>query len=175
MIPDGSGYLHAMTMEDISDMQHSYNVNSTALIDRMIDHATNTLSNKAKPFNCTETVGEQEIFVATQEEIDAMVSNIPTPKAKQNKLIPMVLLLMQTINGITTNRPLVALLDTRSSHCLFNKAAQPFGAPLIQTDPIQTTTTQGTYQCNEAVLMSNLLLPEFVNGRKNYKRYCSSL
>ena len=69
-------------------------------------------------------------------------------------------------NGILTNRPLVALCDSESSHCLFNKAALPYRAPLIKTDPIQTTTTQGTYQCNEAVLMSNLLLPEFVNGRK---------
>ena len=125
---------------------------------------------KPNLFNRTEVVGEQEIFVATQEEIDAMVSNIPTPKVKQNKLIPMVLLLMQTINAITTNRLLVALLDTGSLHCLFNKAALPYGAPLIKTNPIQTTTTQGTYQCNEAVLMSNLLLPEFVNGRKITKQ-----
>ena len=84
MMPDGSGYLQAMTMDDISNMQHSYSVNSTALIDWMINRATNTLSNKAKPFNRIETVREQEIFVVTQAEIDAMVLNIPTPKAKQN-------------------------------------------------------------------------------------------
>ena len=65
MMPDGSGYLHAMTMDDISDMQHSYNVSSTSLINWMIDQATNILSDKAKPFNRTETVGEQEIFVVT--------------------------------------------------------------------------------------------------------------
>ena len=50
-MPDGNGYLYAMTMDDISDMQHSYNVSSTSLIDQMIDWATNILSDKAKPFN----------------------------------------------------------------------------------------------------------------------------
>ena len=141
-MPDSSTYLHAMTMDDISDMQHSYNVSSTSLIDQMIDQAINSLSNHAKAFNKTELVGGQEVFIATQLEIDAMASNIPTPKTKHNnKLIPMVLLMMQTINGIMTNRPLVVLLDLGSLHCLFNKAVLSYGAPLIKTDPIQTTTT----------------------------------
>ena len=77
----------------------------------------------------------------------------------------MVPLLMH-VNRIITNRRLVALCDSGSLNYLFNKTALPFGVPLIKTQPIQTTTTQGTYQCNEAVLMSNLTLPEFVNRRK---------
>ena len=110
-----------------------------------------------------------EQFIATQlRKIDAMVSNIPTPKSKHNKdnLIPMVLLLMQAINGTITNRPLVALCDSGSSHCMFNKRALPFGATTFKTQKIKTTTTQGTYDCDEAVVLSNLSLPEFVNGRK---------
>ena len=95
-----------------------------------------------------------------------MVSNIPTPKAKQSNLIPMVLLLMQSINGTITNRPLVALCDSGSSHCMFNKRALPFGATTFKTQKIKTTTTQGTYDCDEAVVLSNLSLPEFVNGWK---------
>ena len=78
----------------------------------------------------------------------------------------MVLSLMHTINGIITNRPLVALCDSGSSHGMFNKRALPFGATTFKTQKIKTTTTQGTYDCDKAVVLSNLSLPEFVNGRK---------
>ena len=77
-----------------------------------------------------------------------------------------VLLLMHIINGIITNRSLVALCDSGSSHCMFNKRALPFGTTTFKTPSIRTTTTQGTYNCNEAVVLSNLSLPEFVNGQK---------
>ena len=88
----------SMTMNEIADEQHCYS-NQSYLLDQMIDKAAATLVANAKPF-------EKEIdnFIATQSEIDAMVSNIPTPKAKHNKnLIPILLLLMHTINGIITN------------------------------------------------------------------------
>ena len=49
---------------------------------------------------------------------------------------------------------------------MFNKRALPFGATTFKTQKIKTTTTQGTYDCDEAVVLSNLSLPEFVNGRK---------
>ena len=95
-------YLKAMQMDDISELLYH---NESHAIDQMIDQAQEILSKRAKPFNRTETVGGQEIFAVSQEEIDAMVSNIPTPKSKHNKnLIPMVLLLMHTINGDITNR-----------------------------------------------------------------------
>ena len=75
-------YLKAMQMNDISELLYH---NESHVIDQMIDQATEILSERAKPFNRTETVGGQEIFVASQEDIDAMVSNIPTPKLKHNK------------------------------------------------------------------------------------------
>ena len=49
---------------------------------------------------------------------------------------------------------------------MFNKRALPFGATTFKTQKIKTTTTQGTYNCDEAVVLSNLSLPEFVNGWK---------
>ena len=97
-------YLQSMTMTGWSRMLHSKE-NQSFLLDQMINEATQTLSNKSKPFE-----DEVENFIATQAEIDAMVSNIPTPKLKQSNLIPMVLLLTHITNGIITNRPLVALL-----------------------------------------------------------------
>ena len=90
-------YLQSMTMSGWSRMLHSEE-NQSYLLDQMIDEAAETLSKKSEPFE-----DEVENFIATQAEIDAMVSNIPTPKAKQSNLIPMVLLLMHTINGIITN------------------------------------------------------------------------
>ena len=113
----------SMTMNEIAVEQHSYS-NESYLLDQMIDKAAAKLAKNAKPFE-----KEVDNFIATQSEIDAMVSNIPTPKLKHNKenLIPMVLLLMQSINGTITNRLLVALCDSGSSHCMFNKRALPFG------------------------------------------------
>ena len=91
-------YLQSMTMNEWSEILHSKE-NESYLLDQTINKAVVTFVAKAKPF-------EKEIdnFIATQLEIDAMVSNIPTPKSKHNKnSIPMVLLLMQSINGTITN------------------------------------------------------------------------
>ena len=97
LMASATDYLQSMTMTGWSRMLHSEE-NKSFLLDQMIDEATQTLSNKSDPFE-----NEVENFIATQAEIDAMVSNIPTPKAKQSSLIPMVLLLMQSINGPITN------------------------------------------------------------------------
>lgn len=141
---DTDGYLQSMTMTGWSRMLHSKE-NQSFHLDQMINETTQTLSNKSEPFEY-----EVKNFIATQAEIDAMVSNIPTPKAKQSNLIPMVLLLMQSINGTITNQPLVTLCDSGSSHCMFNKRALPFGATTFKTQKIKTTTTQGTYDVNES-------------------------
>ena len=120
-------------MNEISEGQHSY-ANQLYLMDQTIDKAVDLLAEKAEPFNRTETVGDNENFNVTQKEINAMVLNIPTPKSKHNKnLTPMVLLLMHIINGIINNRPLVALCDSGSSHCMFNKRTLPFGATTFKT------------------------------------------
>ena len=107
MQTDVDGYFNSMIMDGVSRMPHSKE-NESYLLDQMINEATEVLANKTEPFKQNET---------TDKEINAMVSNIPTPKSKYNKnLIPMVLLLMHTINGMITNRPLDALCDPGSSH-----------------------------------------------------------
>lgn len=160
LMASATDFFKSMTMNEIANEQHSY-TNQSYLLDQTIYKAAELLAKSAEPFK-----DKIDNFVATQAEINAMVSNIPTPKAKQSNLIPMVLLLMHTINCIITNQPLVALCDSGSSHCMFNKRALPFGATTFKTQKIKTTTTQGTYDCNEAVVLSNLSLPEFVNGQK---------
>ena len=52
-------YLKAMQMNDISELLYH---NESHVIDQMIDQATEILSEKAKPFNSTETVSGQEIL-----------------------------------------------------------------------------------------------------------------
>ena len=91
--PDGDGsktnqsmasatdYLQSMTMTGWSRMLHSED-NQSYLLDQMIDEATQTLSKKSEPFE-----DEVDNFIATQAEIDAMVSNIPTSKAKQRNFL----------------------------------------------------------------------------------------
>ena len=79
LMAQATDYLKAMQMDDISELLYH---NESHAIDQMIDQAQEILSERAKPFNRTETVGGQEIFVVSQEDIDAIVSNIPTPKSK---------------------------------------------------------------------------------------------
>ena len=64
----------SMTMNEIADEQHSYS-NQSYLLDQTIDKAAELLAKSAKPFK-----EEFDNFVASQAEINAMVSNIPTPK-----------------------------------------------------------------------------------------------
>ena len=47
-----------------------------------------------------------------------------------------------------------------------NKGSIPRDVTTFQTDPIKTTTTAGDHLCHEAVVMTELSLTEFVNGRK---------
>ena len=71
----------SMTMNEIANEQHSY-TNQSYLLDQTIDRASELLAKSAEPFK-----KEIDNFVATQAEIDALVSNIPTSKAKQSNLI----------------------------------------------------------------------------------------
>ena len=59
---DATGYLRSMQMNDVSKMLYH---NESHAINQMIYEATEILSEKAKPFNQSETVGGQEIFVAS--------------------------------------------------------------------------------------------------------------
>ena len=52
-----------------------------SLLDQMINKATKVLADKAESFKRVKTTNndDHKIFNVTQEEIDAMVLNIPTP------------------------------------------------------------------------------------------------
>ena len=76
LIASATDYLKSMTMNGWSKILHSEE-NEAYLLDLMINQAIEALANRAELFE-----EEVENFIATQSEIDAMVSNIPTPKAK---------------------------------------------------------------------------------------------
>ena len=71
-----TNYLRSMTMNEIAVEQHSYS-NQSYLLDQTIDKAAELLTKSAEPFK-----DKIYNFVATQAEIDAMISNIPTLKSK---------------------------------------------------------------------------------------------
>ena len=58
-------------------------------------------------------------------------------------------------HGIINNRPFVPTNNFVDWFWYYDS---------IKTPSIRTTTTQGTHNCNEAVVLSNLSLPKFVNG-----------
>ena len=66
---DANVYLKIMQMNDISKILYQ---NESHVIDQMIDKVMEVLSEKAKPFNKTEIIGGQGIFVASQAKINAM-------------------------------------------------------------------------------------------------------
>ena len=59
-----------------------------------------------------------------------------------------------------------ALLDSGSTGCLYNRRAIPYGSKTIKTKhSTVSTTTQGTYESNEIVMMEDVQMMEFTNSR----------
>ena len=72
----------------------------------------------------------------------------------------------KSVNGQLCGRPLLCLLDSGSTGCLFNKRLMPFGTKTNTiTNKILQTTTQGTHTCNEFVFIEDIQSPEFNNSR----------
>ena len=73
---------------------------------------------------------------------------------------------IKAINGVKLTKPLVALCDSISNGTLIKDLLLPFGCVPAKTKHKQvSTTTQGTYECDEVAYMEHIQLPEFVNGR----------
>ena len=124
-------------------------------IDNIIDNYANIVSDD-----------EDENFVATQKDIDHNFV-FPTPKRNHRQtLIPIVVVAVKTVNGVKLPRPLLCLLDSGSTGCLYNRRAIPYGSKTIKTKhSTVSTTTQGTYESNEIVMMEDVQMMEFTNSR----------
>jgi len=82
-----------------------------------------------------------------------------------NDIIPIILFLPGNIHGKESNRPLLALLDSGSTHSWISHRALPTGIQ-GQTDiSVQSQTLAGPMKSTQVVDMTKILLPEFFRTR----------
>ena len=105
-------------------------------------------------------------YEITQSDIDNQFV-IPTPKAKVEQKLPIVMLNVEYVNDIPTSRPFTCLLDSGSDGCLQNKRSLPFGAEVIVFNRATVhTSTQGTHTSREMSYLDDAaMLPKFAHGR----------
>ena len=96
-----------------------------------------------------------------------IIKNIPTPKrSHREKLIPIVILKINIINGVKLPRPFLCLLDSGSTGCLINRKSMPFVSKTIRTKHATVSTiTQYTYSCDEVVFLEDIQMMKFTNSR----------
>ena len=118
--------------------------------------------------------------IYTQEEDDEIMNEfnelmfIPTAKqvggsmteCMMNDIAPVCIVKINYIGGIRLDRPLVCLLDTGSTGTMIqNRCLPPGSQPMISKEKKITTTMNGTFDTSLSVNLSDISLPEFVNGR----------
>ena len=117
--------------------------------------------------------------IFTQEEDDEIMKEfnesmwIPTPKQGGSRteclmsdIAPVCIVKINYIGGIRLDRPLVCLLDTGSTGTMIqNRCLPPGSQPMISKEKKITTTINGTFDTSLSVNLSDISLPEFVNGR----------
>ena len=118
--------------------------------------------------------------IYTQEEDDAIMKEfnetmyIPTPKANygsmkeatQQDIAPVCIVKINYIGGIRLDRPLVCLLDTGSTGTMVQYRCLPPGAtPRTSNEKRITTTINGSFDTSQSIDLTDISLPEFVNGR----------
>ena len=118
--------------------------------------------------------------IYTQEEDDAIMKEfnetmyIPTPKANygsmkqatQQDIAPVCIVKINYIGRIRLDRPLVCLLDTGSTGTMVQYRCLPPGAtPRTSNEKRITTTINGSFDTSQSIDLTDISLPEFVNGR----------
>lgn len=93
---------------------------------------------------------------------------IPTPKTtrKRQDLAPTCMTKIHSIGGMRLARPLIALPDSGSTSTLVQQRALPPGCQINHSNQ-QTvaTTVNGSFDTSKSVTITQMQLPEFVNGR----------
>ena len=78
-------------------------------------------------------------------------------------LSPIVYVTTNKIQNSLPTKPLVALLDSGSSHTMVKQNSLPHGTIPNQSEPKRTTTTNGTFSTNSEVHLHQVKFPEFGN------------
>ena len=123
-----------------------------------IDHYVNIF------YDGDENEVDTKFYNITQNNIDTNFI-VRTPKRlHQSNLALVVLINIKAINGMKLTKPSVALCDSGSTDTLIKDSSLPFGCiPAKRKHKQVSTTTQGTYECDEVAYMEHIQLPEFVN------------
>ena len=101
----------------------------------------------------------------TDEPIETHTLTTSTNQRKPD-LSPAILMKIKKIQGRSLGRPLIALCDSGSTGTMINSDALPFGTVPNQAIHKQLTTTAcGSFDSSMSVLLEDIQLPEFVNGR----------
>jgi hypothetical protein len=98
--------------------------------------------------------------------------NIPTPKSTPRDLEPSSVLVAHTIQGQRSERLLKVLFDSGGTKTFINECCLPQGmtATLLK-NLLQGLTADGRLMANRAVLLQNIVLPEFSRSNKINKQW----
>ena len=101
------------------------------------------------------------MFIPTAKQVGGSMA-----ECMMNDIAPVCIVKINYIGGIRLDRPLVCLLDTGSTGTMIQNWCLPPGSrPMISKEKKITTTINGTFDTSLSVNLSDISLPEFVNGR----------
>ena len=89
-----------------------------------------------------------------------------TTRQRDKDVAPVCIVKIGSIGGVSLDKPLLCLLDTRSTTTMIQWKALPAGCvPMKSNVKSVTTTANGTFDTLMSVSLRDIVIPEFVNGR----------
>jgi hypothetical protein len=106
-----------------------------------------------------------DAFGFAEDEI--LKYSIPTPKGAPRDLVPSSIAVARTIQGQASATMLKVLFDSGGTKTFINRKCLPRGAtPALLKNPLVGITAAGRLIANRAVLLRDLILPEFSKAKK---------
>jgi hypothetical protein len=100
-------------------------------------------------------------------ENEDIIYNIPTPKNSPRDLVPSSISVARTIQGQRSATLLKVLFDSGGTKTFINKRCLPRGAtPTLLKNPLHGITAAGRLTATRAVLLRDIVLPEFSRSNK---------
>jgi hypothetical protein len=110
-----------------------------------------------------------DAYVFTEKDVTYQV---PTPKSAPRDLVPSSVSVARTIQGQRSERLLKVLFDSGGTKTFINKRCLPRGATAtLLKNPLQGFTAAGRLMANRAVLLRDIILPEFSRSNKIDKQW----
>jgi hypothetical protein len=106
-----------------------------------------------------------EVYAIAEDSDNDKEGDKPKKTVPQN-LIPVTIMVVDTISSVRSRTPLRVLLDSGSTTTLINKRCLPRNCkPQEIASSRKVNTLAGTYTSTEVVIMCKLRLPEFEKNR----------